>query len=470
MSKSKNDHVRSVTRDVLNELFRLMNDPKENNRYCRWRVVDDTSLTGYWMAFNESIGRWEVDQSSVYLAIRRAVDNYVTNAYGGKKEVEKIAERIQTHSFYMSVLNESKYLSTISDNIFDQVPYYLSTPNEVIDLRDGTRFRGRASDHITDCTLTRPKKLENCDRNAICEFVPNFVKLLRGLTNSQSSFDYLLRYLGYCLTGETREQKFVFLHGQMGTGKSTLTELMVNMLGSYAWTVNADNLRLQTTEKHSQWLYKIKGKRLVSTNEPRENSRWNTGLLNPMVSGEHITANAMRKDDESFRSIAKLLITGNHAPSFPSGDGVARRLIAFRVDKPIGREDYDLMSKLHEEQPIILALLINEAREYYREGLLDVPHEIAAENKSFMLSMDTILQFISDDCTTLDPDNHIGKVRLYDAYRRYCKRNQITAKRKGDFIAYMRSKGFKEGKWIDYDVPGSDTRVHAWEGIRLALK
>src|SRR5690606_14060518 len=48
--------------------------------------------------------------------------------------------------------------------------------------------------------------------------------------------NFLQRWFGYCATGDTREQKFVVHYGTGRNGKSTVLDIIANVLGDYAGT------------------------------------------------------------------------------------------------------------------------------------------------------------------------------------------------------------------------------------------
>ena len=70
---------------------------------------------------------------------------------------------------------------------------------------------------------------------------PRWCRFLDEITGGDSVFrDYLRRLAGYCLSGSTREQVFVFLHGHGANGKSVFLQAIAGVLKTYAATATLD--------------------------------------------------------------------------------------------------------------------------------------------------------------------------------------------------------------------------------------
>jgi hypothetical protein len=75
------------------------------------------------------------------------------------------------------------------------------------------------------------------DPAAVCpvfdDFITDITRAQDGLSTPQAADKraFLLRWLGYCLTGECSEQKFITLTGNGSNGKGVLTNIMVDILG-----------------------------------------------------------------------------------------------------------------------------------------------------------------------------------------------------------------------------------------------
>ena len=100
------------------------------------------------------------------------------------------------------------------DNDIDK----LGTPNGYVDLRTGEQFDPDPDLFITRSVAVEPHDVVDCRR---------WMKFLDEITNGDATLKtYLQRFIGYSLTGETREQKLAFIYGPGGSGKSTFTNII----------------------------------------------------------------------------------------------------------------------------------------------------------------------------------------------------------------------------------------------------
>ena len=77
---------------------------------------------------------------------------------------------------------------------------------------------------------------------------------------------FIQRWMGYCLTGFTHEQKFLVMHGPGGTGKSTILSVMQRVSGSYFAGINQRGL-FGAHGDHLEYLMRLKGRRLATVDD-----------------------------------------------------------------------------------------------------------------------------------------------------------------------------------------------------------
>ena len=54
--------------------------------------------------------------------------------------------------------------------------------------------------------------------------------------------EYVRRFIGYCLTGSTQEQVFLFLYGEGSNGKSVFIKIVTSLLGTYGKTLGNETI------------------------------------------------------------------------------------------------------------------------------------------------------------------------------------------------------------------------------------
>ena len=156
------------------------------------------------------------------------------------------------------------------------------------------------------------------------------------------------RWAGYSLTGATTEQKLVFEHGTGGNGKGVTTGTMVGVMGDYAVAAPMETFTASSIDRHPTDLAMLRGARLVTASETEDGRAWAESRIKQMTGGDKISARFMRQDFFEFMPQFKLLIAGNHRPSFRGVDEAIRRRLLLPSWSPVprGRHDPDLSEKL----------------------------------------------------------------------------------------------------------------------------
>lgn len=292
----------------------------------------------------------------------------------------------------------------------DADPLLLGVPGGAVDLTTGKLLDPDPTQYVTRRTSVAPQDGPT----------PLFDRVLARAENSHEGMrDYLLRALGYCLTGNVSEEVFFYLSGLGGSGKGTLTAALQAILGDYADTVPMDALIESKQARHSQEIAKLEGKRLVFANENEEGRRFNEGLIKWLTGGDVITAHRMRCDDRNFKPTFKLLLSGNSVPHLKSvADGaMKRRVHLIEYAEPLSEEDRDttLKARMVDEYPAILALLIRGCVDWQQCGGLGKPESVSASVDNYLDAEDTLGAFLDE---AIERETG-GKELSGDVYRRY---------------------------------------------------
>jgi putative DNA primase/helicase len=131
---------------------------------------------------------------------------------------------------------------------WDTDPWLLGVPGGVVDLRTGQLSDGQHSQYITKKCAVLPQPGPH----------PLFDMVLERASDADKSMrEYLIRWFGYMLTGDVREECFLFLHGPGGSGKGTLVKCLADIMGDYAKTVSMEALVEAKVQRHPQELAKL---------------------------------------------------------------------------------------------------------------------------------------------------------------------------------------------------------------------
>src|SRR5262249_16756302 len=139
-----------------------------------------------------------------------ADDDYQRKVLGSWAVKSESASRIEA----MVRLARSEKGIPVTPPELDADPWLLNCPNGTLDLRPGKAHEHRPADLITKlCPTKLVPKLP----------APRWEAFLREIFDGkQDLIAYLQRLLGYCLTGDVREQILPIFWGSGANGKSTL--------------------------------------------------------------------------------------------------------------------------------------------------------------------------------------------------------------------------------------------------------
>ena len=307
-------------------------------------------------------------------------------------------------------LAQSDQRIVVPATAWDGAPTLLNTPGGVVDLRTGSLRERRHDDFVTQAARVAP------DYSSGAEVFERFLQDV--FAGDNEIVDFVQRMLGYCLTGERREQVLFFWHGSGANGKSTLLDLVQWMLDTYALKLPAAALMVSRNERHPTELAQLRGKRMAISSELEEGQFWNEALIKELTGDEVLTARFMRQDFFEFTMTQKHVIVGNHKPRLRGGDpAIARRLVLvpFEVKFEGAKRDRGMLDKLKAEAPAILTWLIQGAVRWYRDGL-QVPERVRAAGAQYLADHDDIALWM-DECCIRGGEALAGE--LYASFRHW---------------------------------------------------
>lgn len=239
----------------------------------------------------------------------------------------------------------------VDQSMLDSDDMALGVQNGVIELGDTTTFRGgRPADLIT-----RQAGTDWQSGDAAC---PMWEKFLEQIQPDPDVRRWLQKFVGYCLTGDTREQIFLVMHGNGDNGKGVFIETIKRALGTYAQTVQFDTFMERDANAIRNDLAKMDKTRLVVASEGQEGARLDEGIVKQITGQDPVTCRFLHKEFFTYVPRFKIVLVTNHRPVIKGTDrGIWRRvtLMPFPVQIPPGQKDKMLKDKLITELPGILS-------------------------------------------------------------------------------------------------------------------
>lgn len=295
---------------------------------------------------------------------------------------------------------------------WDNDPMMLNTPAGLIDLRTGKTLSRNRSQYLTQ--LARVSMDDTMSIPAWTRFVGQV------FAENADMIEFAQRMAGYCLTGDRREQKLFFAHGQGSNGKSTMLDILMWIMGTYALKLPTTVLMSSKNERHPTELAQLQGKRLAVSNELEEGSFWAEARIKELTGDETLTARFMRQDNFTFTMTHKHLIAGNHKPRLKGGDpAMARRMVLLPFGQKFegSAKDPRLPEKLKAEAPGIMAWAVQGAVKWHADGLA-IPSNVEAASRDYMAEHDDIGMWM-EECCIVSLGLRCKSSDLYQSFRRW---------------------------------------------------
>jgi putative DNA primase/helicase len=343
-------------------------------------------------------------------------------------------------------------LSDIGEG-WDSDPMLLGVANGVIDLRTGTLRDGKPEDKITlhsDIIY---------DPSAQC---PRFIEFIDQVFSGDSDLiEFVQRAIGYCLTGDTREQCLFACHGGGSNGKSTLLEVIRFILGGYAYNLPFSAFELDKRSSIPNDLAPLPGRRFVTAIETNESAQLNEGRIKLLTGCDPLSARFLRCEFFTFVPVGKYWLSFNNAPmvmDYSHGFWRRVRIIPFRKQFDGAAADDELLTKLKTEGAGILAWAVQGCLKWLEVGL-EMPQAIRDATAAYREESDPLADFI-EELIVVGPGERVEAGTLYDKYIGWASDNFERALDRKAFSRRLIAKGFVKKRV-------GKNRTWTWFGISL---
>ncbi len=319
----------------------------------------------------------------------------------------------------------------VGSDQWDARPFLLNTLSGTLDL-ERTDDRGHFA-------VLRPDRAHRLTRLAQVRYepdatCPNFRRFLDRILPDTDVQVFLQVWFGYCLTGDTSEQKLVIQHGQGANGKSTLTELVAAILGDYAVALDVKTFMHDERRRGGDAtpdLIRLPGARLVTASEPEQGDRISESLVKTITGSERVTARPLFKDQIEFDPQFKLMLATNAKPRIRGQDeGIWRRVLLVPYEVMIPKAERKpprlMRAELMAEASGVFNWMLDGYRIWLESGL-QIPTAIEAATAQYRAESDQIGEFLKA-ATEAAPGERVSSARLYGLYTDWCKANALDVR------------------------------------------
>jgi putative DNA primase/helicase len=365
---------------------------------------------GDWREFDEGTGRWR-EWTGDHMLRRvlelvrarkgRALDPEVSKKLASVKFIEGIARAAALH---VSVI------AKVTD--FDRVALLLGVPSGVIDLRPGASRqvrRGRVSEMVSKAMWVDP-----APAGTGC---PEWTRFLAEFTRGDASLaEWLQVRAGYCLTGLMDEYILPFYHGSGGNGKSVYLNALRSVWGEYGAQIEHRLLFEKTGGYHLAPLAVLAGVRLAIVTDVPQAASWDVHIMKMLTGDDAITANRMHQNPITFKSTAKVDVSGNGEPVVKDMDeGVRRRLKLIPLTSQPKVIDKQLSRKLLDEYGAILSWALAGLDKYWALGGLPISSTVDDATKEYHNMLDPFQRWL--DIAVAEDRSQGAKLSASDMFR-----------------------------------------------------
>lgn len=289
-------------------------------------------------------------------------------------------------------------------------PTLLNVANGTIDLTAGTLRQHNPADRITQLANVVYDPAAKC---------PEWERTLALIFDGDTELiRYVQRLLGYSISGDTGEHILPIAWGKGCNGKSTIWNVVTELLGDYATLAN-DELLLGEKSNHPTEKADLYQKRFVPISEPERGASLRESRVKELTGDRVVKARRMHENFWTCQRTHTFWLSTNHLPRIEGTDeGIWRRmkLIPFTVDlreKVTPIPDFDKWL-VKNEGPGILAWLVRGYLDYRKHGL-DEPSCVTTATKAYRGDSDPLGDFLAEHCV-VDANGEIPASELFKVY------------------------------------------------------
>jgi len=421
----------------------------------KMKLISDSEI----YCFDDYLNLWiEKTKSDIVLELSTFLDDHISNIISNitndKKKADRYYELVKIHKLVRNIKhcdNVYKFVAPqLADKTFKQklnkVPNHLPiNKGRVIDLKT-LKIRKREMSDYFDFELPydfTPKEIKKAE------------KFFKQIMNSDKEVvRYLQTILGYCITGETDLRSMFIFWGAGSNGKSTLCELLKQILDKFY--ISADKkifIKQERGSSHTSHLMPLVNARLAVLSETEEGEKLNESLIKALTGNDTISARELYGKQFSFKPVAKYIMLTNHKPTFNINDQALLdriRYIPFNArfsshpkNGEFRKDAHFIDNLMNKHINEVFTWLCIGANNYYKDGNIDVPKSLQDATNDYINEIDNVSQFISDKCDK-KIDNIINRSELYDHYKDYCCDNGFTYQRNSDFYKRLDILGLEQ--------------------------
>lgn len=347
----------------------------------------------------------------------------------------KALERVRNMEAYFAQASGLPEIQITTEQL-DQNKYLFNCANFTLNLKSMTKHPPRQSDLITLATSTR------FDPNATSDIWDNFIK--SAIPNPELR-DWLQRFFGYCMSGDTQKDIFVFIHGKGGSGKTTFLNAISGAFGDYAKVFDVDLITANSKPKDGNEpnpaLAALRACRLARSSETEKNRRLDEAKIKHLSGGDKLVARELHKPPFEFFPQFSIVVDGNYLLNISDifDKGILRRLRIVPFNNVPDDNDIDTALEAKLSMPTARSAILNWCiegwRQFQRRGLEDTPAVMVSAQQKFCDDNNAIAEFLDTYGYRAAREEKIPVKTVFGAYNKWHRHTPRTpAYSRADFV------------------------------------
>lgn len=305
---------------------------------------------------------------------------------------------------------------------FDADEDVLNMQNGILDLK------GLDLTEHDPLMLQTKKTSISYDPSAKCPMWKSFISD----TLSKEKGIYTQTMCGYLLIGANPEQKFWVIDGPGGSGKSTMFEVIAEILGDYVPTCPRglfEKGKFQTS--HNAELVPLIGARSIFKNEIEKGKTLDTTLIKEITGERYLNIRDMYKGFKPVKNTVTPLLIVNDLPFTDFDKALMRRMHRIRFDNVVAEEDKIIgyaQKMYNNEAAGIFNWLLEGLRRYWSEGLIE-PQDVKDDRLEYIEDEDDFASY-ADTFLAFGGEFYVGTEELYKSFCSFAHQDWDNGQRK----------------------------------------
>jgi P4 family phage/plasmid primase-like protien len=272
----------------------------------------------------------------------------------------------------------------------------------------------------------------------------------------------VMETMAYILHNDNELQKTIMFIGSGSNGKTKLLEYIDDLFGKR----NTTHISIQELAEGGFILAQLNGKLANICADVESTELRRTGKLKQLIGGEGVEVSKKYQHPYTLRSRSKFIFSANRFPiTLDQTDGFFRRYIILQWKRKFdgANKDTELGRKLREnesEKSLVFHVLVHMAKNLRIRGDFKYTKSVNEVRTNWNNLADPIQMFINDALEDV-AGNNVSKKDMFQAYSKFCLRNELQPLRIGTFGKVFREmyddttlrEGQQVGKvWCDVRI------------------